>query len=231
MEKTTRKEKEDEEHEERRAQKCEEGDRIHINQSPGKCAMTSVGRCRTTGNGICAASCMLRWNNDLLGTGHAFAALFKRVGDAQFGVFVGVCVFALHDLCQVLPSTTLHDKVCRKYPPYYFALQRLHNVLPSTTLYYKTSAKYSPYYFVLIVLQHLHKVLPSTSLYYKTSAKYSPYYFVQQHLHKVLPSTTLYYKICILTNTTSYYKTCTKYFPVPDLPHKVVAEVSKIGNL
>ena len=38
--------------------------------------MTSVGRCRTIGNGICAASCMLRWSNDLLETGHAaFATL------------------------------------------------------------------------------------------------------------------------------------------------------------
>ena len=63
----------------------------------------------------------------------------------------------------------------------------------------------------------------------------SQYYFVLQSLQNVCPSTTLYYKalqnLYKVLPKILYYKICTKHFLIPVVPHKAVAEVSKIGNL
>ena len=63
----------------------------------------------------------------------------------------------------------------------------------------------------------------------------SQYYFVLQSLQNVCPSTTLYYEalqnLYKVLPKTLYYKICTKHFLIPVVPHKAVAEVSKIGHL
>ena len=100
------------------------------------------------------------------------------------------------------PVILCTTKLARSTSQYYFVLQSLNKALPTTTL-----------------LQSLCKALPSTTLLYKACTKHFQELLCTTRLAQSIPSTTL------------YYKACTNYFPVPVVPHKAVAEVSKIGNL
>ena len=166
--------------------------------------------------------------------------------------------FLLQSVHKELPSTTVYYKACTKHFPVLlcttklaqgtsqcYCVLSLHKALPSTTLYYKACTKHFPvllcttkieqitsqYFFVL---QSLHKTqntlhclvlqMHKTAWYYKACTKHFPvllcttmltqttpqYYFVLQSLHKLLRSTD----VCL-----------------PVVPHKAVAEVSKIGSL
>ena len=156
--------------------------------------------------------------------------------------------FVLQSLNKALPSTTLYYQACTKYFPlllcttklaqstskYYFVLPSLHKVFPVLLCTTKPAQTTFQYYCALqslqkvlpttTLLQSLCKALPSTTLLYKACTKHFQELLCTTRLAQSIPSTTLY-------STTLYYKACTNYFPVPVVPHKAVAEVSKIGNL
>ena len=108
----------------------------------------------------------------------------------------------------VLPCTTNTTPVLLQY---YSVLQSTIPVLLCTTKYHSSTTPLLQYY----------SVLQSTILYYKLLLQY----------YSVIQSTTGYYKVLLRIQYFSVLQSTTQYYSVlPVVPHKAVAEVSRIGN-